>query len=241
MNNRKRKEAIRETFAFSGEMFESERNQQSGLRLKTTRMSRTCGLSRIGGNGYLCAMMLKPSRMRRRRLGGLLKQRRMTAAPCFSKARGVSFKVSTFPGVDAPSSVIRHPGRIAPSEFVMGAPGGELSSSPLPLLRSANLPGVAHLLAEVSGFSNPNRGNSAMNKHEAVNAPARALNLGLCKVLNLINCFTGKAGYVQPLGSYPATGPGMRLPSIWKVNPELLELARVEANRAAASMEVRHA
>ena len=515
MNNRKRKEAIRETFAFSGEMFESERNQQSGLRLKTTRMSRTCGLSRIGGNGYLCAMMLKPSRMRRcrgrsllelrrmtaapsithargvffrahgnelpklarfggirkhgliastdfmgapcgelsgspfpklryflhphgaarpvgradgfdnsnlgapamtlhdaasvhahahtvgasslraflsilscgnirlparmsgcgfsrplnirrisaaprfyargfsfgpipftgegapacvirypgriaptdfvmgtpggkpsglpfpdvrsanppgvarplagvcgsnnstsgnsamthhdaasvhahahtigasslrsflsilscgnirlparmsgRRLGGLLKQRRMTAAPCFSKARGVSFKVSTFPGVDAPSSVIRHPGRIAPSEFVMGAPGGELSSSPLPLLRSANLPGVAHLLAEVSGFSNPNRGNSTMNKHEAVNAPARALNLGLCKVLNLINCFTGKAGYVQPLGSYPATGPGMRLPSIWKVNPELLELARVEANRAAASMEVRHA
>ena len=188
-----------------------------------------------------CGNIRLPARMSGRRLGGLLKQRRMTAAPCFSKARGVSFKVSTFPGVDAPSSVIRHPGRIAPSEFVMGAPGGELSSSPLPLLRSANLPGVAHLLAEVSGFSNPNRGNSAMNKHEAVNAPARALNLGLCKVLNLINCFTGKAGYVQPLGSYPATGPGMRLPSIWKVNPELLELARVEANRAAASMEVRHA
>lgn len=188
-----------------------------------------------------CGNIRLPARMSGRRLGGLLKQRRMTAAPCFSKARGVSFKVSTFPGVDAPSSVIRHPGRIAPSEFVMGAPGGELSSSPLPLLRSANLPGVAHLLAEVSGFSNPNRGNSAMNKHEAVNAPARALNLGLCKVLNLLNCFTGKAGYVQPLGSYPATGPGMRLPSIWKVNPELLELARVEANRAAASMEVRHA
>lgn len=188
-----------------------------------------------------CGNIRLPARMSGCRLGGLLKQRRMTAAPCFSKARGVSFKVSTFPGVDAPSSVIRHPGRIAPSEFVMGAPGGELSSSPLPLLRSANLPGVAHLLAEVSGFSNPNRGNSAMNKHEAVNAPARALNLGLCKVLNLINCFTGKAGYVQPLGSYPATGPGMRLPSIWKVNPELLELARVEANRAAASMEVRHA
>ena len=188
-----------------------------------------------------CGNIRLPARMSGRRLGGLLKQRRMTAAPCFSKARGVSFKVSTFPGVDAPSSVIRHPGRIAPSEFVMGTPGGELSSSPLPLLRSANLPGVAHLLAEVSGFSNPNRGNSAMNKHEAVNAPARALNLGLCKVLNLINCFTGKAGYVQPLGSYPATGPGMRLPSIWKVNPELLELARVEANRAAASMEVRHA
>ena len=188
-----------------------------------------------------CGNIRLPARMSGRRLGGLLKQRRMTAAPCFSKARGVSFKVSTFPGVDAPSSVIRHPGRIVPSEFVMGAPGGKPSGLPLPTLRSANLPGVALLLAEVSGFSNPNRGNSAMNKHEAVNAPARALNLGLCKVLNLINCFTGKAGYVQPLGSYPATGPGMRLPSIWKVNPELLELARVEANRAAASMEVRHA
>ena len=92
MNNRKRKEAIRETFAFSGEMFESERNQQGGLRLKTTRMSRTCGLSRIGGNGYLCAMMLKPSRMRRCRGRSLLELRRMTAAPSITHARGVFFR-----------------------------------------------------------------------------------------------------------------------------------------------------
>lgn len=378
MNNRKRKEAIRETFAFSGEMFESERNQQSGLRLKTTRMSRTCGLSRIGGNGYLCAMMLKPSRMRRCRGRSLLELRRMTAAPSITHARGVFFRAhgnelpklarfggickhgliastdfmgapcgelsgSPFPklryflhphgaarpvgradgfdnsnlgapamthhdaasvhahahtvgasslraflsilscgnirlprrmtgcrlggllkrrritaaprlyargfsfgaipctGSNAPARGIRYPGRIALNDFMMSAPGGKPSGLPLPTLRSANLPGVALLLAEERGKDNSNVGNSAMNKHEAVNAPARALNLGLCKVLNLINCFTGKAGYVQPLGSYPATGPGMRLPSIWKVNPELLELARVEANRAAASMEVRHA
>ena len=378
MNNRKRKEAIRETFAFSGEMFESERNQQSGLRLKTTRMSRTCGLSRIGGNGYLCAMMLKPSRMRRCRGRSLLELRRMTAAPSITHARGVFFRAhgnelpklarfggirkhgliastdfmgapcgelsgSPFPklryflhphgaarpvgradgfdnsnlgapamthhdaasvhahahtvgasslraflsilscgnirlprrmtgcrlggllkrrritaaprlyargfsfgaipctGSNAPARGIRYPGRIALNDFMMSAPGGKPSGLPLPTLRSANLPGVALLLAEERGKDNSNVGNSAMNKHEAVNAPARALNLGLCKVLNLINCFTGKAGYVQPLGSYPATGPGMRLPSIWKVNPELLELARVEANRAAASREVRHA
>jgi len=378
MNNRKRKEAIRETFAFSGEMFESERNQQSGLRLKTTRMSRTCGLSRIGGNGYLCAMMLKPSRMRRCRGRSLLELRRMTAAPSITHARGVFFRAhgnelpklarfggirkhgliastdfmgapcgelsgSPFPklryflhphgaarpvgradgfdnsnlgapamthhdaasvhahahtvgasslraflsilscgnirlprrmtgcrlggllkrrritaaprlyargfsfgaipctGSNAPARGIRYPGRIALNDFMMSAPGGKPSGLPLPTLRSANLPGVALLLAEERGKDNSNVGNPGMNKHEAVNAPARALNLGLCKVLNLINCFTGKAGYVQPLGSYPATGPGMRLPSIWKVNPELLELARVEANRAAASMEVRHA
>lgn len=378
MNNRKRKEAIRETFAFSGEMFESERNQQSGLRLKTTRMSRTCGLSRIGGNGYLCAMMLKPSRMRRCRGRSLLELRRMTAAPSITHARGVFFRAhgnelpklarfggirkhgliastdfmgapcgelsgSPFPklryflhphgaarpvgradgfdnsnlgapamtlhdaasvhahahtigasslraflsilscgnirlparmsgcrlggllkrrritaaprlyargfsfgaipctGSNAPARGIRYPGRIALNDFMMSAPGGKPSGLPLPTLRSANLPGVALLLAEERGKDNSNVGNPGMNLHVTEGAPSRALNLGVCKVLNLINCFTGKAGYVQPLGSYPATGPGMRLPSIWKVNPELLELARVEANRAAASMEVRHA
>ena len=321
-----------------------------------------------------CGNIRLPARMSGRRLGGLLKQRRMTAAPCFSKARGVSFKVSTFPGVDAPSSVIRHPGRIAPSEFVMGAPGGELSSSPLPLLRSANLPGVAHLLAEVSGFSNPNRGNSAMTLHEAEGAPARAyplgvsslraffsrvscgnirlprrmtgcrlggllkarritaaprlyargfsfgaipctgsnapargirypgrialndfmmsapggepsgsplpclrsanlpgvalllagecdsnnskqgnpgmnlhvtegapsraLNLGVCKLLNLINRLTGRAGGVRPRGSYPGVDLGMHIPSIFELNPELLELAHAEALKH--SQGVRH-
>lgn len=378
MNNRKRKEAIRETFAFSGEMFESERNQQGGLRLKTTRMSRTCGLSRIGGNGYLCAMMLKPSRMRRCRGRSLLELRRMTAAPSITHARGVFFRAhgnelpklarfggirkhgliastdfmgapcgelsgSPFPklryflhphgaarpvgradgfdnsnlgapamtlhdaasvharayplgvsslraffsrvscgnirlprrmtgcrlggllkrrritaaprlyargfsfgaipctGSNAPARGIRYPGRIALNDFMMSAPGGKPSGLPLPTLRSANLPGVALLLAEERGKDNSNVGNPGMNLHVTEGAPSRALNLGVCKVLNLINCFTGKAGYVQPLGSYPATGPGMRLPSIWKVNPELLELARVEANRAAASMEVRHA
>ena len=187
-----------------------------------------------------CGNIRLPRRMTGCRLGGLLKRRRITAAPRLY-ARGFSFGAIPCTGSNAPARGIRYPGRIALNDFMMSAPGGKPSGLPLPTLRSANLPGVALLLAEERGKDNSNVGNPAMNKHEAVNAPARALNLGLCKVLNLINCFTGKAGYVQPLGSYPATGPGMRLPSIWKVNPELLELARVEANRAAASMEVRHA
>ncbi|WP_302602713.1 hypothetical protein [uncultured Sutterella sp.] len=187
-----------------------------------------------------CGNIRLPRRMTGCRLGGLLKARRITAAPRLY-ARGFSFGAIPCTGSNAPARGIRYPGRIALNDFMMSAPGGEPSGSPLPCLRSANLPGVALLLAGECDSNNSKQGNPGMNKHEAVNAPARALNLGLCKVLNLINCFTGKAGYVQPLGSYPATGPGMRLPSIWKVNPELLELARVEANRAAASMEVRHA
>ena len=158
-------------------------------------------------------------------------------------AKGPSTRFGAIPctGSNAPARGIRYPGRIALNDFMMSAPGGKPSGLPLPTLRSANLPGVALLLAEERGKDNSNVGNPGMNLHVTEGAPSRALNLGVCKVLNLINCFTGKAGYVQPLGSYPATGPGMRLPSIWKVNPELLELARVEANRAAASMEVRHA
>lgn len=187
-----------------------------------------------------CGNIRLPARMSGCGFSRPLNIRRISAAPRFY-ARGFSFGPIPFTGEGAPACVIRYPGRIAPTDFVMGTPGGKPSGLPFPDVRSANPPGVARPLAGVCGSNNSTSGNSAMNKHEAVNAPARALNLGLCKVLNLINCFTGKAGYVQPLGSYPATGPGMRLPSIWKVNPELLELARVEANRAAASMEVRHA
>lgn len=187
-----------------------------------------------------CGNIRLPRRMTGCRLGGLLKARRITAAPRLY-ARGFSFGGIPCTGSNAPARGIRYPGRIALNDFMMSAPGGEPSGSPLPCLRSANLPGVALLLAGECDSNNSKQGNPGMNLHVTEGAPSRALNLGVCKVLNLINCFTGKAGYVQPLGSYPATGPGMRLPSIWKVNPELLELARVEANRAAASMEVRHA
>lgn len=168
-----------------------------------------------------------------------LKHRRMTAAPCILPARGVSFGSSPFTGEHAASNVIRHTGRIASSVFVMGAPGGKPSGLPFPVLRSANPPGVALPLAGERGEDNSNTGDSAMNKHEAVNAPARALNLGLCKVLNLINRLTGKAGCVQPLGSYPGIDRANCLPSIWEVNPELLELAHAEALQH--SQEVRHA
>lgn len=375
MNNRKRKEAIRETFAFSGEMFESERNQHSGLRLKTTRMSRTCGLSRIGGNGYLCAMMLKPSRMRRRRGRSLLELRRMTAAPSITHARGVFFRAhgnelpklarfggirkhgliastdfmgapcgelsgSPFPklryflhphgaarpvgradgfdnsnlgapamtlhdaasvhahahtvgasslraflsilscgnirlparmsgcrlggllkarritaaprlyargfsfgaipctGSNAPARGIRYPGRIALNDFMMSAPGGEPSGSPLPCLRSANLPGVALLLAGECDSNNSKQGNPGMNLHVTEGAPSRALNLGVCKLLNLINRLTGRAGGVRPRGSYPGVDLGMHIPSIFELNPELLELAHAEALKH--SQGVRH-
>lgn len=375
MNNRKRKEAIRETFAFSGEMFESERNQQSGLRLKTTRMSRTCGLSRIGGNGYLCAMMLKPSRMRRCRGRSLLELRRMTAAPSITHARGVFFRAhgndlpklarfggirkhgliastdfmgapcgelsgSPFPklryflhphgaarpvgradgfdnsnlgapamtlheaegaparayplgvsslraffsrvscgnirlprrmtgcrlggllkarritaaprlyargfsfgaipctGSNAPARGIRYPGRIALNDFMMSAPGGEPSGSPLPCLRSANLPGVALLLAGECDSNNSKQGNPGMNLHVTEGAPSRALNLGVCKLLNLINRLTGRAGGVRPRGSYPGVDLGMHIPSIFELNPELLELAHAEALKH--SQGVRH-
>lgn len=375
MNNRKRKEAIRETFAFSGEMFESERNQQSGLRLKTTRMSRTCGLSRIGGNGYLCAMMLKPSRMRRCRGRSLLELRRMTAAPSITHARGVFFRAhgnelpklarfggirkhgliastdfmgapcgelsgSPFPklryflhphgaarpvgradgfdnsnlgapamtlhdaasvhahahtvgasslraflsilscgnirlparmsgcrlggllkarritaaprlyargfsfgaipctGSNAPARGIRYPSRIALNDFMMSAPGGEPSGSPLPCLRSANLPGVALLLAGECDSNNSKQGNPGMNLHVTEGAPSRALNLGVCKLLNLINRLTGRAGGVRPRGSYPGVDLGMHIPSIFELNPELLELAHAEALKH--SQGVRH-
>lgn len=374
MNNRKRKEAIRETFAFSGEMFESERNQQSGLRLKTTRMSRTCGLSRIGGNGYLCAMMLKPSCMRRCECGSSLKHRRIAAAPCVLHVHGVSFRTagsnsrfgvfycairvhgfiasidfmgapcgellsSPFPvlrsfhtrtvppacgradgfdnsntgnsamthhdaasvhahahtigasslraflsilscgnirlparmsgcrlggllkarritaaprlyargfsfgaipctGSNAPARGIRYPGRIALNDFMMSAPGGEPSGSPLPCLRSANLPGVALLLAGECDSNNSKQGNPGMNLHVTEGAPSRALNLGVCKLLNLINRLTGRAGGVRPRGSYPGVDLGMHIPSIFELNPELLELAHAEALKH--SQGVRH-
>lgn len=77
-----------------------------------------------------------------------------------------------------------------------------------------------------------------MTLHDAEGAPARALNLGVCKLLNLINRLTGRAGGVRPRGSYPGVDLGMHIPSIFDLNPELLELAHAEALKH--SQEVRH-
>lgn len=77
-----------------------------------------------------------------------------------------------------------------------------------------------------------------MTLHDAEGAPARALNLGVCKLLNLINRLTGRAGGVRPRGSYPGVDLGMHIPSIFELNPELLELAHAEALKH--SQEVRH-
>lgn len=375
MSSPKRREAIQGTVAFSRGKFESNRTQQSGLNLKTTRTDPACGLTRASRNGYLCAMMLKPSRMRRCRGRSLLELRRMTAAPSITHARGVFFRAhgnelpklarfggirkhgliastdfmgapcgelsgSPFPklryflhphgaarpvgradgfdnsnlgapamtlhdaasvhahahtigasslraflsilscgnirlparmsgcrlggllkarritaaprlyargfsfgaipctGSNAPARGIRYPGRIALNDFMMSAPGGEPSGSPLPCLRSANLPGVALLLAGECDSNNSKQGNPGMNLHVTEGAPSRALNLGVCKLLNLINRLTGRAGGVRPRGSYPGVDLGMHIPSIFELNPELLELAHAEALKH--SQGVRH-
>lgn len=374
MSSPKRREAIQGTVAFSRGKFESNRTQQSGLNLKTTRTDPACGLTRASRNGYLCAMMLKPSCMRRCECGSSLKLRRMTAAPSITHARGVFFRAhgnelpklarfggirkhgliastdfmgapcgelsgSPFPklrsfhtrtvppacgradgfdnsnlgapamtlhdaasvharayplgvsslraffsrvscgnirlprrmtgcrlggllkarritaaprlyargfsfgaipctGSNAPARGIRYPGRIALNDFMMSAPGGEPSGSPLPCLRSANLPGVALLLAGECDSNNSKQGNPGMNLHVTEGAPSRALNLGVCKLLNLINRLTGRAGGVRPRGSYPGVDLGMHIPSIFELNPELLELAHAEALKH--SQGVRH-
>lgn len=77
-----------------------------------------------------------------------------------------------------------------------------------------------------------------MTLHDAAGVFSHAYNLGICKFLNLVNRFTGRAGYVRPRGSYPEEWRS-QLPSIFKVNPELLELAHAEALKH--SKEVRHA
>ena len=184
-----------------------------------------------------CGNIRLPARMSGCRLGGLLKARRITAAPRLY-ARGFSFGAIPCTGSNAPARGIRYPGRIALNDFMMSAPGGEPSGSPLPCLRSANLPGVALLLAGECDSNNSKQGNPGMNLHVTEGAPSRALNLGVCKLLNLINRLTGRAGGVRPRGSYPGVDLGMHIPSIFELNPELLELAHAEALKH--SQGVRH-
>ena len=84
-----------------------------------------------------------PLRSKRCELGGLLiRQRRMTAAPAHDRAVAFSF------------GGVRTHGLIAPALYRSCGlmPCGKPSGLPLPLSRSANPHGVAHLLAEVSGF-----------------------------------------------------------------------------------------
>ena len=237
MRSKHKNEAALSTVDFVRGKSEINGASANGLQLKITRAPGARGLTHGGRTAALCAMMLKPSRMRGCRLGGLRCNRRITAAPRLY-ARGFSFGASPCTGSNAPARGIRYPGRIASTDFTMSAPGGEPSGSPFPKLRSANLPGVALLLAEECGKDNSNLGNPAMNLHVTEGAPARALNLGVCKLLNLINRLTGRAGGVRPRGSYPGVDLGMHIPSIFELNPELLELAHAEALKH--SQEVRH-
>ena len=88
------------------------------------------------------ATMAVRRRTTARELGGLLSQRRMTAAPAL--LGNVAFSLDG----------IRTHGLIAPAldQSCGLMPCGKPLRLPFPLTRSANPHGVAHLLAEVSGF-----------------------------------------------------------------------------------------
>lgn len=112
---------------------------QADLHLAASRYECADG----SGRRPLSANMPVPLRSKRCELGGLLHCcRRMTAAPAHD--RDVAF---SFGGV-------RTHGLIAPALYRSCGlmPCGEPLCSPLPTTRSANPHGVAHLLAEVSGF-----------------------------------------------------------------------------------------
>ena len=112
---------------------------QADLHLAASRYECADG----SGRRPLSANMPVPLRSKRCELGGLLHCcRRMTAAPAHD--RDVAF---SFGGV-------RTHGLIAPALYRSCGlmPCGEPLRSPLPTTRSANPHGVAHLLAEVSGF-----------------------------------------------------------------------------------------
>ena len=191
MSSPKRREAIQGTVAFSRGKFESNRTQQSGLNLKTTRTDPACGLTRASRNGYLCAMMLKPSCMRRCECGSSLKHRRIVAAPCVLHVHGVSFRTA---GSNSRFGVfycaIRVHGFIASIDF-MGAPCGELLSSPFPVLRSFHTRTVPPACGRADGFDNSNTGNSAMTHHDAASVHAHAHTIGassLRSFLSILSC-----------------------------------------------------
>lgn len=235
MNNRLKAEALKSTFDFVRGKSDFERASSDGLQLKGTR----AGLQQrtVGGNARACGMMPSPRRMTGREGDSSLKHRRIAAAPCFSKARGVSFGAfGSNSRKDVSYGAIRAHGLIASIDF-MGAPCGKPSGLPFPVLRSVNPHGAARPLTGVDGFDNSNTGATAMTLHAAAGACARAYNLRVCRLLNFINRLTGRAGGVRPLGSYPEEWR-VQVPSIFKVNPELLELAHAEALKH--SREVRH-
>ena len=109
---------------------ENEGAMLTGLKSKHTPNRVSCGIIRPSRRSMGC------------KLGGLQINRRMTAAPNVPNVRGFSF------------GVIRVPGSNSFADFMTGAPGGEPSGSLCPIAQSANLPGVAHPLAGVSGSHN---------------------------------------------------------------------------------------
>lgn len=126
-------------------------NHRRALFPKTSSLIAASCYERADGSGRrpLSANMPVPLRSKRCELGGLLiRQRRMTAAPAHDRAVAFSF------------GGVRTHGLIAPALYRSCGlmPCGKPSGLPLPLSRSANPHGVAHLLAEVSGFRQLDKG-----------------------------------------------------------------------------------
>lgn len=235
MNNRKCVEAASRS-AIDFELSTAEINSTAhGLKQKST-FARV-QLGEVGGNARACGIIVSPRRMMRYGGRSPYDCRRIAAAPCASRARGVSF--GTF-GNFLPSGsslirtfaknlaiAIRKHGIVASIDF-MGAPCGELSSSPLPTERYFLHPhGAAHPVGRVGGFQSSTVGATAMTLHDAAGVCTHAYTLGVCRLLNAVNRLTGRAGSVRPRGSYLGDDFA-QLPSIFKVNPELLELAQAE-------------
>ena len=105
--------------------------------------------------------------------------RRIAAAPCASRARGVSFEAFGSNSREYVSyDAIRSHGLIASNEF-MGAPCGKPSGLPFPSVRSANPHGAARPVGRADGFDNSNLGAPAMTLHDAASVHARAYPLGV--------------------------------------------------------------
>ena len=177
MNSQKRKEAVRETFAFSRGKFESDGNQGSDLRAQTTS---ACVQWRASSAKHLpCAMMPRPACMSGHGGRSPFITRRIAAASCVLHARGVSFGViAKTLAKDARHNAIREHGLIASNDF-MGAPWGESSDSPLPSRRYfLHSHGAARPVGRADGFDSLLLGATAMTHHDAASVHAHAHTIG---------------------------------------------------------------
>ena len=173
MSNPTKNEAAKSTVDF--ELSTAENNGASGNGL--TSENTLVQSDHVGEKARACGIIVSPRRMMRYGGRSPYDYRRIAAAPSFSQARGVSF--GTF-GNFLPSgsnlirtfaknfaNAIRKHGIVASIDF-MGAPCGELSSSPFPIERYfLHLHGAARPVGRADGFDNLSIGAPAMTLHDA--------------------------------------------------------------------------